>query len=308
MTVVASLHLDNPPGGRLVWGGRAADGDQLDGWTTDRASLLRQLGGATDLVVLDAMSFPWESLRPDDRSIPLTAVLPAELDAEAMGASLGQPLLAHVTPFDRLVEPRAEVRDALAATWQVPDSAWIDQPPAASTDPSARARKSVWRQVHGSITDVVRTALRNDDLDVHHIAVSGSDPSLAQALGRELGSPVRVLDTSAAGSAGPLEHVVVVTLGGDRTTDARVERIAAAHRRLRSGGLFVLVATVVALPDDAPGSVPSMDDLVRELQLGTGLGLHVHDIRPLRWAREPLIRGVLVAGRSVSVSTPEVRS
>jgi FkbM family methyltransferase len=114
-------------GGRVVWAGRAQPRPQgaLDGWNCDRISLLELLAEASELLVLDALSFPWESLRSWLRDIPVATVLPQELDVAGINAVLGPCLLSHITRFDRLIDPRAEVRRQLQARWPIADDCWI---------------------------------------------------------------------------------------------------------------------------------------------------------------------------------------
>jgi len=106
-------------GGRVIWGGRwsasTSVGGARDGWNSDRTDLLAQLDGAAELVVLDALSFPWETMRPTDFDIPMVLALPATLDATAIEQVLGDVVLDRLTPHDVVVESREEVRRDLVA-------------------------------------------------------------------------------------------------------------------------------------------------------------------------------------------------
>lgn len=117
-----------PAGSPLVWTGRRTGllADGLDEWRCSRVELYRRLDAAPELIVVDALSFPWDALRPQDRDIPLVVVLPAELNAEDMSLVLGGALLRHVTPFDRLVEARPAVRDAVARAYRLSPDIWLD--------------------------------------------------------------------------------------------------------------------------------------------------------------------------------------
>ncbi len=117
---VVDTPLGRPAGrGRVIWGGRWSASTSLagarDGWTSDRTDLLAQLDGAAELVVLDALSFPWETMRPRDRDIPLVLALPASLDGPAIERVLGDVVLDHLAPHDVVVDHRAEVRRDLVA-------------------------------------------------------------------------------------------------------------------------------------------------------------------------------------------------
>jgi hypothetical protein len=302
MSVVERLLVDPASGSLVVWGGRRQvdTPGSLDGWSTDRATLLTTLDGASELVVLDPMSFPWESLRPADRSIPLVVVLPSELDGPALEQVLGRPLLTHLAAADRLVEPRADVRRALSEAWRIGDGQWLDSPDRAADDAPDRARKAVWQTVRSALATAVGTHLDESGIDLTRLTVVGDDPSLARALSCDLGRQVLAVDPDDDTTPDPLDQAVLAVQPQGGTREVRTARLHRAHRRLRSGGLFVLVATVVAVPGDEPGTVPSMDDLVEELQQATGLGLHVHEIRSLRWAGEPMLRGALLAGTSLA--------
>jgi FkbM family methyltransferase len=125
--IATSLLVDPPVGGRLVWAGRttvAPDG-AVDGWSCDQAGLLAMLDQASELVVLDALSFPWDSLRNSDRDVPVVVALPPECDAATLNVVLGQPLLRHLTPYDRLIDPRPDVRAVLQRRWGLAEENWL---------------------------------------------------------------------------------------------------------------------------------------------------------------------------------------
>ena len=122
-------------GGRLVWNGRASWGpiNGVDGWTCDRTSLLSAMAQASELLILDPLSFPWDGLRDADRDVPLVVLLPQDVDLETIELTLGSSLLDHVTPFDRLLESRSGVRDALHDKWSLDPANWL---PLADGDPN----------------------------------------------------------------------------------------------------------------------------------------------------------------------------
>ena len=66
-------------GARAVWGGRWSPEvpGALDGWNCDHFALREVLAQAAELVVLDALSFPWDVLRDNDRvPCPWSSVFP----------------------------------------------------------------------------------------------------------------------------------------------------------------------------------------------------------------------------------------
>lgn len=113
--------------GRLIWtgrfGGTIAEG--LDGWSCGRSELLLMLANASELVVLDPLSFPWELLRRTDWDIPFVVALPGDLDSDRISLVLGAPMLSHLTPFDALIDHRREVRQALTAEWGLDERTWL---------------------------------------------------------------------------------------------------------------------------------------------------------------------------------------
>lgn len=115
-----------PSGGRIVWAGRhrgAIEGG-LSGWDCPPATLKRLISRSAELVILDALSFPWESIDNEWRSVPTLIALPV-LDAETLDALFGRHLQGHLTPFDRLLEARDDVRRECTQYWRVPEGCWI---------------------------------------------------------------------------------------------------------------------------------------------------------------------------------------
>ena len=116
-------------GARLVWGGRWAnvvEGSQ-DGLRCDRFALRRLVDEASEVVVLDALSFPWELLDLDGLSVPLSIALPPELEAAKIDRLLA-PVLATLTPVDTLMTHQADVQDTLGRRWGFPSEMWIELP------------------------------------------------------------------------------------------------------------------------------------------------------------------------------------
>lgn len=128
MQVVEATMSRPATGGRVVWGGRWGQrvAGALDGWTCDRTSLLARLDDAAELVVLDALSFPWETLRPRDRDIPLVVVLPDVCSLDTIDLVLGHVVLGDLTPLDLVVEGRAEVRAGLQERHGLADEHFLD--------------------------------------------------------------------------------------------------------------------------------------------------------------------------------------
>ena len=117
--VIGPLLSRPSSGGRIVWTGRYSDkvAGGLDGWNCGSARLCSLLREASEVVVLDVLSFPWESLSPGDFDAPFVAVVPEGVDDAAIDAILGGSLLGTFSPFDRLVVGDVETRDRLQSRW-----------------------------------------------------------------------------------------------------------------------------------------------------------------------------------------------
>jgi SAM-dependent methyltransferase len=92
--------------GPVIYAGRHADGIGLEGVLDDRqivaAASIVSLAQAPALIVLDAMSFPWEMLAHVTRDLPLYLVLPSGISFEDVTVVFSRPL-AEITFCDRVV-------------------------------------------------------------------------------------------------------------------------------------------------------------------------------------------------------------
>ena len=168
-------------------------------------------------------------------------------------------------------------------------------------DSRTRSKKAVWRQVTEALRVALVDALDRLQVDGVQAGVLAEDASHARALDRTL--PWRV----AAFEAGrtpqlPAQSVdaVAVCLSGAEDQPFRMAQLEWAMRVLRPAGRLLLLATVVRTgrSDDSP---PSMSQLMEDLQRASGTSLQVDDLRALRWANEPLHRGVLITATSLVV-------
>ena len=101
----------NAAGRPVLYAGRFAPGVKeagtpeswtvLDDWEVLPASLAA-VEGASDLVVLDPLSFPFENLTGALRDVPLIVVLPEGADADFLAAVFGGPLFGRLDFFDRV--------------------------------------------------------------------------------------------------------------------------------------------------------------------------------------------------------------
>jgi FkbM family methyltransferase len=159
-----------------VWAGRY--GQQLrgalDGWNCSRSRLASILEEAGELVVLDALSFPWELLHADNRDIPIDVALPANLDAGEIGTVLGRPLLGALTPFDRLIESRPEVRSALQQRWGLCEATWISVPDASIESVLAALSDRSASRLIDVVTDFGIFRGQRDDVVTRHLQDYGA--------------------------------------------------------------------------------------------------------------------------------------
>lgn len=159
-------------GDRIVWGGRWTPNvpGALDGWSCDHAALMHAMDRAAELIVLDALSFPWDSMRAKDRAIPLVVALPHEFDGPAIDQVFGPLLLRHLTPFDQLMEHRSEVRAHLSARWGFADEAWlaVDSPGGAQEVCATLEARSEDRLID-VVTDTGVYRAQKDDLLTHQL-------------------------------------------------------------------------------------------------------------------------------------------
>jgi hypothetical protein len=168
-------------------------------------------------------------------------------------------------------------------------------------DSRTRSKKAVWRQVTETLRVALVDALGRLQVDGVQAGVLAEDASHARALDRIL--PWRVTAFQAGRTPQqPAKSVdaVAVCLSGAEDQPFRVAQLEWAMSVLQPAGRFLLLATVVrsGRSDDSP---PSMSQLMGELQRASGTSLQVDDLRALRWANEPLHRGVLVTATSLVV-------
>lgn len=294
----------------LVFAGRHRPGP-IDGVTMleDRAAsprrLLALLNGASRLVLLDPLCFPFEALRPADRDIPLVVALPPR-PAFELEALLGEPLLGHLGPGDRVA--------AADGTWEAVAGrrGWPAEMrlPARPDDPEAVAREALRR---GAVADR---------------AVKAEGRRRAEALAHLLGGRYgpgsrRVADVG--GAAGPWRHLLpagpelIATPpsaplpAADESQEAAAAMgvlggLPAAERRalvgemwriVRPGGLLAVVEDVVPIPGADRLCPFGRGGLIRLLLEATGRRLVLGRVWSVRFPGEALHRGAGVSAVKV---------
>ena len=118
--------MPSEPGATVVYTGRrpldlADDGDftLLRDWDTLPRDLARALETAGLLIVLDPLSFPFESLAPRLWDVPLAVALPAELGMGELHAVFGEPVFSRLGFHDLLIGAGARFGE-LARTYHLP--------------------------------------------------------------------------------------------------------------------------------------------------------------------------------------------
>lgn len=285
-------------GGRpIVWVGRGgADGAEgWDGWNTSLQQLVDALPNASELVVHDPLSFPWGHRLAASRGVPFTATLPGELDADGIIAALGEPVLRQVTRFDRIVEPRPEVREALTSRYRLDPAIWE-----AATPTDLAERRTGKARLYEVVAAVV-AALGP--------VLSAEAETLIGFVGRagELGGPVAtrhaLYDVTASPDEPPAPDALVVWLDdGLQSTGERATLLSRARELLHPGGRLVVVGYVVNRPDGPVN--PAISTLAEELNASFGGMLQVDDLRSVRWRGELLSRGVVIAGTALGAGRP----
>jgi hypothetical protein len=277
---------------RVVWTGRSQIDvpGGLDGWTTSDDDLTASLEHAAELVVLDPLSFPWRTVSGARRDIPLVVRLPEEVGSDDLIALLGRPLLQHVTPCDRLVETRQDVRDSLVEEFGLPLDVWVSAVDKTPPDPSVLARKTAFRQVVRLVAAEVRRFLGDSGEGL----VGFVDRAVLLARHVERATDAAVVDSSLGVPATESPEVVVVWLrDGGQTATERTEILSHAVSLLHPGGRLVVVANVVTEPGGAPN--PTISVLVEEILNASHMLVHVEELRAVRWGAEPMARGALIS-------------
>lgn len=139
--VSGELRADGAPERPLVYAGRFApqvverhDTRVLDDLEASPGELLPALEEAPMLVILDPLSFPFESLRETDWDCPLVVCLPSTLGAQELAEALGKVLLERLTFFDRVVTDLPEAWEAVSHSYGLATSQRLELDPGAVVD------------------------------------------------------------------------------------------------------------------------------------------------------------------------------
>lgn len=203
----------------------------------------------------------------------------------------------------------------MTATEAEPAATTPDEPPTpllalpGPPDPAAREAKAHHRQLLAELLEPVRTALAAAPA-WQRLALVADDDRLRDVLELETGLSVRVLDAEGRRSdddwAGKASELVVVLASGHESAEQFRARLQAAYAELVPAGRLVLLTDVVPLPG-ADEPVPlSTSQVLGLLVEATGQGLVLEDVKSVRWGREPVHRGLLVAATSIGLAQGSV--
>jgi hypothetical protein len=294
----------------VVWTGRLQGEAQggRDGWNTSPQDLSEALEGAHELVIVDALSFPWRSLPMSRREVPLTVTLPRELAAEEIVAVFGRPLLRHLTPYDRLRVDRSDVRSDLAELLELPPEVWSTDDPAPDDPPRHVQKARLYEAVAAVRTEVRGRQSKSEERPL--LGFVGRASALAGLVSSSVVSSAYAvysiepgadpLATTGVELAKPTPHMVVVWLDdGGQSSEDRKALLSSSFDLLHPGGALIVLGYAVTEPGQSEN--PSISTLVRELSSACGEMVHVDEVRSIRWGGESLSRGVLIAATSLRV-------
>ena len=207
----------NAAGRPVIYAGRFAPGVRgagapdgcvvLDDWEVLPARLAA-LEGASDLVVLDPLSFPFEALTGVLRDVPLIVVLPDGHDADFLAAVFGGPVFGRLDFFDRVATGDMAVWEDLRRRYRLAGGQLVRLEGAGPEDAAEEVANLLRAEARGDATDPAadgaspggRRAARGarPDKVAHRAQRAALEPQFAAAHGgRAEDVPFRVLEVGA---------------------------------------------------------------------------------------------------------------
>lgn len=208
----------NAAGRPVLYAGRSAPGIReagtpegcvlLDDWDVLPARLAAVVEGASALVVLDPLSFPFESLTGALRDVPLIVVLPEGPDADFLAAVFGEPVFGSLDFFDRVATADVAVWEDLRRRYRLAGGQLVRLVSAGPEDAVEEIAALLRAEVHGNGTDTAANGTRSGGRwsgsgarlgkVAHRAQRAALEPQFAAAHGgRAEDVPFRVLEVGA---------------------------------------------------------------------------------------------------------------
>jgi hypothetical protein len=291
--------------------GGAAGVEIMDGWDAVPRRLLPAVAAAGGLIVLDPLSFPFDALRDDDRDVPLAVALPPGMDPDVVVDLLGEPLLRHLGPGDRVAADEAQwALLRRAGTWS--DTLRLPADPAdgeaviaASLRPGAlatRPEKARIRRRRAAIAEFVAGMPGAAGSGLRVLDVAGAsggwwENTAVDRLESGPGIPLEAGDES-------VDAVIACGVLGDLPSPERIRLVSEMWRVVRPAGHIVVADDVVTGPEMAGPAYPFGRMGLPRLLLGaTGRRVLLAGARALRYPGDVLHRGAALS--VVKTGTPQ---
>ncbi len=169
---------------------------------------LAAVEGASDLVVLDPLSFPFEALTGVLRDVPLIVVLPEDRDADFLAAVFGEPVFRRLGFFDRVATGDMVVWEDLRRRYRLAGGQLVRLDGTGPEDAAEEVAALLRAEARGDATELtadgalpgVRRAARGalPDKVQHRAQRAALEPQFAAAHGgRAEDVPFRVLEVGA---------------------------------------------------------------------------------------------------------------
>lgn len=152
----------NAAGRPVLYAGRFAPGIKeagtpegcilLDDWDVLPARLAA-VEGASDLVVLDPLSFPFETLTGVLRDVPLIVVLPEGSGADFLAAVFGEPVFGRLDFFDRVATADAALWEDLRRRYRLAGGQLVRLGNTGPEDAAGEIAALLRAEVHGDEMD-----------------------------------------------------------------------------------------------------------------------------------------------------------
>ena len=292
---------------------------------------------ATTLVVLDPLSFPFESLTGGRRDVPLIVVLPTGFDAPFFHAVLGEALSTTIGPLDRVATADPALWEELRRGYSWTDDQLVDLDSSLPAEAAAQVLARLEEEAAGRVPDKAIYRVREEALGPQFAAARGVRAGdvpfdvleVGAGSGRwassfdaatgfvGLGLEGEAVGDARAGSPGgrfdlldedsvfphadeSFDLAFTVSFLDDHPASAKKDIVSEMWRVVRPGGRLIFLEDFVSGEDDHVVSIQSFVGLVLEATAGRVVLEH---FETLRYPRDPFFRGGLLA--LSKVGTPQ---